>query len=123
MSIQNLEQKRLIFAMTNAKKDKPYGVMVKKVPALIQTNGLLYSLAYLKKEKPDVFETIRKWHVEEYNNLGFEKESTKKDESFLSEIFNEKKFSDSAIRLLTLETLNLIKCLKRFVSDEKEEEV
>ncbi|WP_027003414.1 type III-B CRISPR module-associated protein Cmr5 [Hugenholtzia roseola] len=122
MAIQNLEQKRLIFAMTNAKKDKPYGVMVKKVPALIQTNGLLYTLAYLKKEKPDVFETIRKWHVVEHNNFSFEKTEAKKDDNFLSKILDEKEFSDSDVRLLTLETLNLLKCLKRFVSDEKEED-
>lgn len=115
MAIQNLEQKRLIFAMDNAKNDKAYGVMVKKVPAYIQTNGLLYTLSYLIEKDKAVFEGIQTWHTEAHNVLGFEAITKTDKTAFLKATFA---LTDDKVRFLTLETLSLFKCLKRFVKDE-----
>lgn len=116
MTIQNLEQERLIFSQKQAsrkeKNSSNYDAMVKKVPAFIQTNGLLYTLAYLLEKDKAVFEDIKEWHTVKHNNLGF---AITDDNAFLTATFD---LSDDKVRLLTLETLSLFKCLKRFVKEE-----
>lgn len=128
MAIQNLEQKRLIFAMKQGKANADkgnYDSLVRKIPAYIQTNGLLYTLAFLdskrdinkqgvKNDAELVFEDIWEWHCNSSQN------DHKMMQGVTIPMFMEKLFekSDSEIRLLTLETLALFKCLKRFVKDE-----
>jgi CRISPR type III-B/RAMP module-associated protein Cmr5 len=128
MAIQNLEQQRLIFAMEQGIKNKGkgnYDSLVKKIPAYIQTNGFLYTLAFLdskrdinkqgiKNDAELVFEDIWEWHCNTDQNdhkmmLGVTLPK------FMEELF---KKSDAEVRFLTLETLSLFKCLKRFVKDE-----
>jgi len=119
MAIQNLEQKRLIYSQKQAsrggKSSSNYDAMVKKVPAFIQTNGLLYTLAYLKEKDKAVFEDIQMWHTDEHNVLSFAAQTKTDTGEFLKATFA---LSEDKVRLLTLETLALFKCLKRFVKDE-----
>ncbi len=132
MSIQNLEQKRLIFAQKQAtrkeKNSTNYDSLIKKIPAYIQTNGLLYTLAFLdSKRKVDekgvkndaelVFQDIWEWHCKTSEN-DHKMMPNVTIPKFMEELF---KKSDSEIRFLTLETLSLFKCLKRFVKEEKED--
>ncbi len=119
MAIQNLEQKRLIYSQNqttrSGKNSSNYDAMIKKVAAFIQTNGLLYTLAYLKEKDEAVFEDIQKWHTEEHNVLSFAANTKNDKGEFLKATFA---LTDDKVRLLTLETLALFKCLKRFVKDE-----
>jgi len=131
MSINFLEQKRLIFAKEQAeRKDKmeSYHSLTKKVPAFIQNNGLLYTLAYLEEDeikkgkkknaeiKLSVFEDIWKWHCQTERNQHKLMPEVPKDE-FLNVILQK---DDSSLRAITLETLALMKCLRRFVKEDEQ---
>lgn len=121
MAINNLEQKRLLYAMRESDgKDKEYGNMVKKVPAYIYKNGFPYAMAFLKGEKNgnSIFETIYKWHTDKSENaLCLLSEVNTKDE-FAEAILTAK---GDLVRALTLETFSLMKSLRRFAKSDSDE--
>ena len=91
--------------------------MVKKVPAYIQTNGLVYTLAFLEKKDEGVYDTIWKWHCNtDENTMQLPTLKGKPKKVFLETLLI---LSDEDIRFLTLETLALFTWLRRFVDDEK----
>lgn len=115
----NIEQKRAKFAFDHktSTKSTNYDAMVLKVPAYVQTNGLVYTLAFLQKKDEGVFETIWKWHCQEAGNaMQLPALKGKPNTAFLSTLIN---LDDEGIRLVTLETLALFTWLRRFVDDEK----
>jgi len=115
----NIEQKRSKFAFDHktSTESSNYDAMVKKVPAYIQTNGLVYTLAFLEKKDKGVYDTIWKWHCNTAENLmRLSSLNGKAKTAFLETLFT---LSDEDIRLLTLETLALFTWLRRFVDDEK----
>lgn len=128
MAIQHLEQKRLVFALKETSKEgrdekklgkkersKNYDSMVKKVPTYILNNGLLYTLAYLNEKDPEVLYDIWNWHCSsEFNERKMMKEVIRNN--FLNTLFNK---PDSEIRIITLETLALLKCMRRFVKEDE----
>lgn len=120
MAINNLEQKRLLYAMNEAKgQKKDYGNMVKKVPAYIQKNGFPYTMAYLQGEKhgKPIFKTIYQWHTDKNKNalclVGSANET-----AFLEKILNA---DGDLLRALTLETFSLMKSLRRFAKSDGDE--
>lgn len=116
MALENIAQKTLLFAFNKASNgDKDYSGYVKKTPSFIQNNGLLYTLAYLNKKSDKLAEHIREWHVAEHNVLNLDKAKCTSIDTFLKELLIK---NDSDIRLLTLETLALLKCLRRFVKED-----
>lgn len=121
MAINNLEQKRLLYAMRESDgKDKDYGNMVKKVPAYIYKNGFPYAMAFLKGEKngEPIFETIYKWHTNKgENTLCLLPEVNTKNE-FIETILTAK---GEVVRALTLETFSLMKSLRRFAKSDSNE--
>lgn len=117
MAINYLEQKRLLFAKRQANregKDSNYDSMIKKVPAYIQTNGFLYTMVFLKEKDNAVFEDIYKWHCESDLN----EQKLMPNISINDFIDNILKQEDTLIRIMTMETLALMKCFKRFVKQE-----
>ena len=115
----NIEQKRSKFAFDHKANSKStnYDAMVKKVPAYIQTNGLVYTLAFLEKKDEGVFDTIWRWHCQTTENtMQLPTLKGKSKKVFLETLLT---LSDEDIRLLTLETLALFTWLRRFVDDEK----
>ena len=130
MAIQHLEQKRLVFAkkQTNTstrnkkkedekikKKSSNYDSMVKKVPAFILNNGFLCTMAFLNEKDEEVFYDIWNWHCESENNQNKLLSGISKDD-FLTKLFSA---SDEMVRALTMETLSLMKCMRRFVKDDE----
>lgn len=117
MAINYLEQKRLIFAKRQAsRKDKGgnYHSMIKKVPAYIQTNGFLYTMVFLNEKDKDVFEDVYKWHCE--SDLNEQKLMPNiSNQDFLNRLLEKE---DTIIRAMTMETLALMKCFRRFVKQE-----
>lgn len=115
MAINNLEQKRLLYAKRKADargKDSEYASMTKKVPAFILKNGFPYTMAYLNEKGKKVFDDIVEWHCStDLNSTPLA--SGKKDE-FLNHIFS---LETNELRALTLETLAIMKCFRRFVKD------
>lgn len=122
MAINNLEQKRLLYAMSEAKlnNNKDYGNMVKKVPAYIQKNGFPYAMAYLRGEnhgKP-IFKTIYQWHTDGSKNALCLVGNISNEDAFLEEILNA---DGDLLRALTLETFSLMKSLRRFANSDGDE--
>jgi CRISPR type III-B/RAMP module-associated protein Cmr5 len=122
MALENLSQKILLFAYEQAKEKekekervKEYASFVKKAPSFIQNNGLLYTLAYINKKSEALANDIRLWHIDKRNILNLDKNKCASIDDFLKEILTKE---DSDIRLLTLETLALLKCLRRFVKED-----
>lgn len=121
MAINNLEQKRLLYAMNEAKgKKKDYGNMVKKVPAYIQKNGFPYTMAYLQGEKhgQPIFNTIYLWHTDKSKNAMYLVGNVSSEDAFLKEILNADR---DLLRALTLETFSLMKSLRRFAKSDEDE--
>jgi len=127
MAINNLEQRRLLYAMKATSKEgrskkvqsdkersSNYDSMIKKVPAYIQKNGFVYTMAFLKEKDQEVFHDIWKWHCS--TDLNTRKLVEKKKEEFLKYLLELE--DASMLRALTLETLAIMKCFKRFVKDE-----
>jgi CRISPR type III-B/RAMP module-associated protein Cmr5 len=123
MAIQHLEQKRLIFAKSETEKEgrkkKPfkspnYDSMVKKVPAYILNNGFLYTMAFLNEKDKEVFHDIWNWHCASVWNEQKLMPKVEKN-NFLDIIFRK---DDTTVRALTMETLALMRCMRRFVNDE-----
>lgn len=127
----NIERERARFAFLHKESpkdenEKPlstnYDAMIKKLPAYIQTNGFMYTIAYLAEKDPGVLETIRKWLCQTNENVlrinKLEKIATNED--FLKATIE--KISDEEIRYLTLDTLALLGWLRRFVKDEDKSE-
>lgn len=116
MAIHHLEQKRLIYAKKEADKNnnKEFGNMIKKVPAYIQTNGFLYTMAFLKEKDKKVFEAIQKWHSNKNENQQAIMPNVSHS-NFLDELFKQE---DTTLRVMTMETLTLMKSFRRFVKEE-----
>lgn len=124
MAIKYLEQKRLLYAMRatskegrGAKEEKSsnYDSMVKKVPAYIQKNGFPYTLAFLQEKDKEIFYDIWKWHCESELNEQHLMQSTSKND-FMKKILELEDMT--LLRALTLETLAIMKCFRRFVKEE-----
>ena len=99
--------------------DSPnYDAMVKKLPAYIQTNGLVYTLAFLHKKDPGLYDTLWKWHCNATDNFNqLTSLASKSKEAFLRVVVND--LEDDEIRRLTMETLALLNWLKRFVTEDE----
>jgi|AntRauTorckE5430_2_1112549.scaffolds.fasta_scaffold82519_1 CRISPR/Cas system CMR-associated protein Cmr5 small subunit len=122
MAINNLEQKRLLYAMKESKgKNKDYGNMVKKVPAYIQKNGFPYTMAYLQGEKNGkaIFSTIYKWHCDNNVNVTNLISNASSETAFLEKILDDA--DGNLMRALTLETFSLMKSLRRFAKSDGDE--
>lgn len=119
MAINNIEQKRLLYARRQAnrpeKKSKNYDGMIKKVPAYIQKNGFIYTMAFLNEKDAAVFEDIWKWNCESELN-GQHLMPNIKQKDFLNALLETE---DTNLLLgVTLETLAIMKCFRRFVKEE-----
>lgn len=123
----NIDQKRAAFAYSKrtAGNDSNYDAMVKKVPAYIQNNGFVYTLAFLaeKKDGKSVFKVIYEWHTSAENACRLQKLQGISESQFLKTLAEMKTpngvlLTDEEIRLLTMETLTLFTWLRRFVKDE-----
>lgn len=126
MAINYLEQKRLLYAMhatseegrgktTKGEESKNYASMVKKVPAYIQKNGFPYTLAFLYEKDKEVFYDIWKWHCKsKLNEQQLMPNTDKKD--FMRKLLELEDMT--LLRALTLETLAIMKCFRRFVKEE-----
>jgi CRISPR type III-B/RAMP module-associated protein Cmr5 len=116
----NIEQQRSKFAFDHktSSESSNYDAMVKKVPAYIQTNGFVYTMAFLAEKDKGVLQTIYKWHCTAAENTmkSAKLASVTKRDDFLEKLI--KDLSDEEIRLVTIETLALFTWLRRFVKDE-----
>lgn len=105
MSFKTLNQERAAFALQQVEgKDKKYSTYAKKLPALITTNGLIPTLAFLKSksESKQVYESLNKWlRDRKYINNG---------EDALEKLVD---FDFSTLRLATIEALSFANWLKR----------
>ncbi|MCX7757928.1 MAG: type III-B CRISPR module-associated protein Cmr5 [candidate division WOR-3 bacterium] len=114
MSIKTLTQERASFALEKVKnKDKKYATYAKKLPALITTNGLIPTLAFLKSkgESKAVYDTINEW---------FKKENyIKNNEDVLENLVNA---DFQKLRLATIEAMAIANWLKRMVEIELKDE-
>jgi len=117
---KTLNQERARFAFNEVKgikelykekKDKieKYASNAKKLPALITTNGLIPTLAFLKskKETMPVYNTINEWLKQE----GF----TEKNKDVLEYLLG---CNFSTLRLATMEAIAFANWLKRMVEIE-----
>lgn len=131
----SIEQQRSKFAFDHKESPKEtnkkgkeealssnYDAMVKKVPAYIQTNGFVYTMAFLAEKDKGVLQTIYEWHCSSTENtMKLDKlDSVTSREDFLEKLIKE--LSDEEIRMITVETLALFTWLRRFVDDEKASE-
>lgn len=117
MAINNLEQKRLLYAMQRAKEQRnnsDYSGMIKKVPAFILKNGFPYTMAYLNEKGKAVYNDIVNWHSSSDLNDRKLAEGKEKD-GFLNYLLGDVEMDE--LRALTLETLAIMKCFRRFVKD------
>lgn len=119
-NLKSLNQERASFALKKVKnidseEKNKYATTAKKIPAMITTNGLIPTLAFLKskKESESVYNTINEW----LNQKGYNKNSQNNDalESLLSCDF-------STLRLATMEAMAFANWLKRMVEIEMKEE-
>ena len=115
-NLKSLNQERVSFALEKVKnidseEKNKYATTAKKIPAMITTNGLIPTLAFLKskKESESVYNTINEW----LNQKGYNKNSQNNDalESLLSCDF-------STLRLATMEAMAFANWLKRMVEIE-----
>jgi len=115
-NLKSLNQERASFALEKVKnidseEKNKYATTAKKIPAMITTNGLIPTLAFLKskKESESVYNTINEW----LNQKGYNKNSQNNDalESLLSCDF-------STLRLATMEAMAFANWLKRMVEIE-----
>lgn len=128
----NIEQQRSKFAFNHKESPKEtnkkgkeealssnYDAMVKKLPAYIQTNGFVYTMAFLAEKDKGVLQTIYEWHcTAPENKTRLDKlTSLTSREAFLEKLI--KDLSDEEIRILTIETLALFTWLRRFVKDDE----
>jgi len=114
----DIEQKRAKFAFDNktSAESSNYDAMVKKAPAYIQTNGFVYTIAFLAEKDKGVFKTIWKWNCNApENTMKLSSLNGKSENQFLATLIN---LEDEDLRLVTLETLALFTWLRRFVKDE-----
>lgn len=117
MAINNLEQKRLLYAKRKADAQETkseYASMIKKVPAYILKNGFPYTMAFLNEKGKSVFNDIVEWHCS--NELNEQRLADGKQDDFLNYLLGENMEMDN-LRALTMETLAIMKCFRRFVKD------
>jgi CRISPR-associated protein Cmr5 len=120
---RDLDRERASIAWSNVQEVKPkayqakYGSLARKIPTLIQTNGLGQTLAFLKAKRKDHHNEMFK-HLSEWLSSRISVAGT---ENFLSKIFV---MESSTYRLATAEALAFLQWLKRFAEAEldKEEE-
>ncbi|MDX2305779.1 MAG: type III-B CRISPR module-associated protein Cmr5 [Microscillaceae bacterium] len=117
----NIEQQRSKFAFNHktSSESSNYDAMAKKLPAYIQTNGFVYTMAFLAEKDKGVLQTIYEWHcTAPENKTRLDKlTSLTSREAFLEKLI--KDLSDEEIRILTIETLALFTWLRRFVKDDE----
>ena len=109
---KTLNQERARFALEKVKKasvKEKYASNAKKLPALITTNGLIPTLAFLKSkdETRPVYNTINEWLKQE----GFTENNKDVLEYLLGCNF-------STLRLATMEAIAFANWLKRMVEIE-----
>lgn len=125
-NLKSIDQARAAFAWGKATKqdnkdNKEYYSIVNKVPALIKTNGLLNTIAFLYKDKSknhEILEHIKDWLCDENYGL-IPNEVAKSKLEFMN--FLLKKDSDLDARFLiqcTSEVLALFNWLRRFATKE-----
>lgn len=119
----SIEQKRAKFAFNNRSSgdSSNYDALVKKVASYIQTNGFVYTMAFLaqKKEAEAVFKVIWDWNCNSNENtLRLNDLKNVSKEKFI-EVLTQT-LEDEQIRLVTLETLALFTWLRRFVNDDEQ---
>lgn len=109
MELKTLNQERAKVALEQVKnKDKKYATYAKKLPALITTNGLIPTLAFLKSknESKQVYDSINEWLREKrYVNNG----------DALEKLVG---VDFSTLRLATIEALSFANWLKRIAEIE-----
>lgn len=113
MGFKTLNQERAAFALKEVKnKNSRYASCAKKLPAMISTNGLILTLAFLKsksKETKEVYNSLDNWlKKRNFSN----KDSL---ENLLNVDFN-------TLRLATIEALSFANWLKRMAEIELKDE-
>lgn len=119
--MRTLNQERGLYALEIVKevKKKPdkaqkkYKSYAKKLPALITTNGLIATLAFLKSKSDakDVYDSVVRWLKQQ--------EYIESEENGLEELL---KVDYHKLRLATMEALAFASWLKRIVEIEIEED-
>ncbi|MDM7266977.1 MAG: type III-B CRISPR module-associated protein Cmr5 [Aquificaceae bacterium] len=118
--MRTLNQERGLFALNEVSKiksdrgkAKKYKSYAKKLPALIATNGLIATLAFLKSKSDakDVYDSVVRWLKQQ--------EYIESEENGLEELL---KVDCHKLRLATMETLAFASWLKRIVEIEIEED-
>jgi len=116
--VRTLNQERGQFALNEVSKikgeggkAKKYKSYAKKLPALITTNGLIATLAFLKSKEEDVYDSVVRW-LEKQRYI-------EKGKDGLEELL---KADYHKLRLATMEALAFTSWLKRMVDIEIEGE-
>lgn len=123
-NIKSIAQARAAFAWEKAQQNntKEYGTLVNKVPAIIKTNGLLNTLAFLYSKKTSgkhgvVLDNITDWLTKgEYKLI--ENSTINSADKMISYLLSK---NDSDARFLiqcTSEVLALFNWLRRFATKE-----
>ncbi|HOJ16539.1 MAG TPA: type III-B CRISPR module-associated protein Cmr5 [Caldisericia bacterium] len=112
MSLKTQNQERAEFALKEVKgQDRKFATYAKKLPALITTNGLIPTLAFLKSkgESKQVYDVVDEW----LNKKLLVNNNRDALEALIQADFN-------ILRLATMEALALANWLKRMVEIEIE---
>lgn len=95
----------------NPGKKEEYTSYIKKLPAMIKTNGLAQSLAFYCSKKgshKEIYQVIDKWFRSEAKHLPF-----KVDQDFVQFIIS---CESDLYRFATMETLDLLNWMRRFAN-------
>ena len=119
--MKNLEQIRAFNAIEASKKYKPKGenggAVVKKVPTMIQQNGLLGAIAFALDDGNDGYRDVLQGAVDHYSQLN--QQVPKKLSEFVRWLVEQ----DSAmLRAITSEMLAYLNYYRRFAGTENKEE-
>lgn len=112
MGFKTLNQERADFALKEVKgKDKKYASCAKKLPAMITSNGLILTLAFLKSKSDTkgVYDSLDSW----LRKRNFSNNDSL--ENLLNVDFN-------TLRLATVEALSFANWLKRMSEIELKDE-
>lgn len=110
MGLKNLEQSRLLEAYKKLEKtDKEYGNWVKKLPALVQANGVIYTLLALENKCKKLYDDIQSW-LKENADLTIHLFRGQRD--FNKIILG---LSQTNLRLVTMEVLAFARAARPFV--------
>lgn len=112
MGFKTLNQERAAFALKEVKnKNSRYASCAKKLPAMISTNGLILTLAFLKSksETKEVYTSLDNW---------LKKRNFSNNDS-LEHLLN---VDFNTLRLATIEALSFANWLKRMAEIELKDE-